>query len=1523
MNRSINTPVRHLGLLKKPLGIMALFLSLAGCASSKPGEAVLLQVIATSPSRNAVQVPLTTPIALTFSHDIRADKLELEVRHGINGRYLNGNVTYDHGARTVTFHPGAGLETGRTYQVKVKKTVTDLAGRPLSEDYLFIFSTGETVDQVAPLLSSRTPAPDTVGVDLDAAIQMSFSESIAPGTPELAFSLSELGRGTPVEGVLTYSSDNKAVVFDPATWLRPDTNYRAKLTTALEDLAGNALPAGVSWFFTTRSSSDTTAPTTSVWPPEGYYDAARMPVTVTLSADEEAVISYTRRHTPFHGILNTSGSQGESPLELLLSADGAYELIFHSRDRLGNTEGTRFAHYVLDSAAPVSTVHPAGENHVESFKLTFTLEDNAKGHDGIELPKVYFVMETTAASQQGQPCVKVSPAGLPDICSDPAQGGASICEYAEGQQKQVPPNLINEEMDFRICFRGRDRAGNWEGALRSKRLHLDLGRPCSKPSLAGGYYNSVQHVDISAFKDAGCSVPEDRSSISRILCKLVPGETSYSECQSGRTLAVLEPYVNYTLYHRALRDYGGGISVLENERQANYLIDARRPVIGITPVEERHGDTVVATLSCGSEPGWVQVYHTTDGSEPARDAAGNPVAPTKRWICNQAGQHQLTLIAQPGAEMTHTLRLFALDQAGNRFPESGFEERRYVIDKLEPHTLMEESQPPELVLPQGERAYRAAFSIQLQASEPGRLYHAMPRQGQSWDYVYLEKIEAAPALALTLDGQGLYDLYYYARDLVGNEEAHGTRRGTYILDSEAPQTTVVPAAGSYSEAVKVLMSAADNVLNPPAYPLEVYYLVQRDPGEAPSCPAGGRAVPGAQIYDAAAQPLLGSQDEQHHYRLCYWAVDRIDNVEQDSGGAGARHVDYFIDLKKPETAVSESGPAMDLPGGKRGFSQTFTVTLTASEPGKLCTSVDDPNINNFTCVVNHGGAPARALTFTEHGQSVLYYYAEDRMGHREAGFPRSVTYVLDRSGPSPITNLHHLEKSRAIFCWEGVGDDQNMGEPWFGEPVQRYEFRMSDGPISDETAWANALQVTPAPSPGSRGERHCLNVPHMRIKTKKYFAVRAFDKLGNRSSLPLSGLHQTGHIFEFQTAQIGNFRNFGKQIAALGDIGGDARQWEGQTLALADFAVSSYSPTYFGLINLYRGLENPDQINSRLSNSDSIDQGDNKLGSSLASGDFNGDGMKDLFAGTSYEDGTREVLLYLLTGTSSFNDYPDPPSQRFSCANGNALDAGDVDGDGYADLLIAGESKACIFWGNDSLSSTSLKEIYFNSLTSVAFLGNIDHKYEGSKATNDVAIIDSDLEFHSATDRIMIYTNIRKNETPFIAITLQYSQTCATPPSCAIKNSFYPKDILPLGDFNGDGIDDFAVLWFENRPVAGDVHSVRIHHGSADGSWQDASRHASHTYRPQLLAAGDLDGDGRAELLLYLNNQVEHRFIIYWGEDGAGALSTPTVHAFPINEYGYTLPSLRFLGDINGDGYGDFGWSFLDYDDRGVVYLYY
>jgi len=163
--------------------------------------------------------------------------------------------TFDSLSEGYTFTIPALADGGYTVYVRA----TDAASPPnttLEADYA---NDSFTVDTLAPTVDSTSPASGETGVLVDTVVTATFSERMDESTITTgSFTLEG------VAGSVSYDFGTYTATFTPDADLTDDTIYTATLSTAVTDVAGNAIAAEYYWNFTTGVVPDTIPPSVTV-----------------------------------------------------------------------------------------------------------------------------------------------------------------------------------------------------------------------------------------------------------------------------------------------------------------------------------------------------------------------------------------------------------------------------------------------------------------------------------------------------------------------------------------------------------------------------------------------------------------------------------------------------------------------------------------------------------------------------------------------------------------------------------------------------------------------------------------------------------------------------------------------------------------------------------------------------------------------------------------------------------------------------------------------------------------------------------------------------------------------------------------------------------------------------------------------------------------------------------------------------------------------------------------------------------
>jgi len=268
--------------------------------------------------------------------------------------------------------------------------------------------------------------------------------------------------------------------------------------------------------------------------------------------------------------------------------------------------------------------------------------------------------------------------------------------------------------------------------------------------------------------------------------------------------------------------------------------------------------------------------------------------------------------------------------------------------------------------------------------------------------------------------------------------------------------------------------------------------------------------------------------------------------------------------------------------------------------------------------------------------------------------------------------------------------------------------------------------------------------------------------------------------------------------------------------------------------------------------------------------------------------------------------------------------AGDVNGDGYADVIVGaygydggsgGEGRAFVYPGSSSgVSTTALWSVVgvSNSLLgrSVSTAGDVNgdgyadiivgsHNYSGFGFLNQ-NIGKAEVFYGSSSGPSVSSDWVSYGSTPLAQAGQQFGYSVA----CA-------------GDVDGNGFSDVIVgAWKYNNGTTNDVGRAFVFHGSSTGlstsaDWTYEGVQANEQLGCSVDTAGDVNGDHSADVVIgaqgYDSN--DGRILVFHGASvqGLGSTYSWMEEGFDaLSEHGIVFGySVSTAGDVNGDGYAD------------------
>jgi hypothetical protein len=161
--------------------------------------------------------------------------------------------------------------------------------------------------------------------------------------------------------------------------------------------------------------------------------------------------------------------------------------------------------------------------------------------------------------------------------------------------------------------------------------------------------------------------------------------------------------------------------------------------------------------------------------------------------------------------------------------------------------------------------------------------------------------------------------------------------------------------------------------------------------------------------------------------------------------------------------------------------------------------------------------------------------------------------------------------------------------------------------------------------------------------------------------------------------------------------------------------------------------------------------------------------------------------------------------------------------------------------------------------------------------------------------------------------------------------AFFGWSVGTAGDVNGDGYADVVVGAYGYDNDETDEGRAFVYHGGPSGlaataAWTAESDQAGALFGVSVGTAGDVNGDGYADVIVgapwYDNGATDEgrAFVYHGGPSGLAATAAWTAEGDQADAY--LGRSVGTAGDVNGDGYADVVVGAYGYDETGRAWVY-
>jgi hypothetical protein len=382
---------------------------------------------------------------------------------------------------------------------------------------------------------------------------------------------------------------------------------------------------------------------------------------------------------------------------------------------------------------------------------------------------------------------------------------------------------------------------------------------------------------------------------------------------------------------------------------------------------------------------------------------------------------------------------------------------------------------------------------------------------------------------------------------------------------------------------------------------------------------------------------------------------------------------------------------------------------------------------------------------------------------------------------------------------------------------------------------------------------------------------------------------------------------FGTGVATAGDVNGDG---------YSDVVVGSsrFTNAQVDEGRAYLYLGSASGLATSASWTTEADHPGAEFGASVTTaGDVNGDGFSDLLVSAYAFDVAQEndgkVLLYLgaaagLSTTPAWTGTSAQNNAQFGIGMGPA---GDVNGDGYSDVIIG----AGLY--DNGQTNEGRAFVYMGSASGLASISATTVESDQSAAGLGASLASAgDVNGDGYSDVIVgapYYDNGESDEGGafvYMGSAMGLSTTAAWTSESNAIDAHFGQSVATAGDVNGDGFSD-VIVGAEQYTLAGAAF-VFLGSGSglaANASWMAIGQQNLGEFGRSVASAGDVNGDGFGDVIVGANAQpLGGRAFVYFGSaSGLAASANWSAQSDQgLSHFGFSVAS---AGDVNGDGNSD------------------